>query len=185
MEVQPPDVTVWMIHRDLARVPAWPFPAGYHMRPYTAGDLKTWLQVQADDPFFVPTAEIFAAALPGDDAYLAERVMFMVDPAGAAIGTITAWNTASLTGDEIGQIHWVAIVAAARGRGLAKPMLSAVCERLRAFGHRAACLETNTRRVPALNLYRQAGFEPFPRDEAEEQAWRAVAPLLKGGLGLP
>jgi GNAT superfamily N-acetyltransferase len=170
---------VWMIHRDLARVPHYALPAGYRMRFYREGDLDSWLRIHATDRFFIPTAETFAAYLPGDTAYRATRIMFLVDPQGADIGTITAWNTDELFGRAIGRIHWVAIVPAAQGRGLAKPMLSAACVVLREQGYGEACLDTNTRRVPAINLYRHFGFEPFVRDERERAAWQAVAPWLK------
>lgn len=179
MSEQLPNVDVNMLHRDLRRAPSFPLPHGYRMRPYRPGDLDTWLWIQAADPFFVPTAETFAASMPGDDAYLGSRVLFLLDPAGAAIGTITAWSSAKLTGEEIGQIHWVALVPTARGRGLGKPLLSTACAALRERGYSRAFLETNTRRVPALNLYLQFGFEPLLRDEGEQAAWRAIAPHLR------
>jgi ribosomal protein S18 acetylase RimI-like enzyme len=179
MNEQLPDVDVIMLHRDLRRAPSFALPQGYHMRPYRAGDLDTWLGIQATDPFFVPTAETFAASMPGDDAYLGSRVMFLSDPAGVEVGTITAWSGAKLTGEEIGQVHWVALVPTVRGLGLGKPLLSAACAALRERGYRQAFLETNTRRVPALNLYLQFGFEPLLRDEGEQAAWRAIAPHLK------
>lgn len=177
----PPDVTVWMLHPDLGRIPSAAFPEGYRMRFYQPGDLATWLAIQAGDPFFVPTADTFAASMPGDDGYLGERVLFLIDPLGAAIGTITAWQTTALTGELIGQIHWVALVPAVRGMGFAKPMLRAACTVLREHGHAAACLETNTKRIPALQLYLQSGFAPFVRSETEREAWEAVAPHLRSG----
>lgn len=180
MNEQPPNVAVWMIHANLARVPQIALPDGYRMRFYHNGDVRTWLRIQqAAEPFSVPTAETFARAMPGDTSYLAARVMFLVDPSGGDIGTITAWHNDQLTGRDIGQIHWVAIIPSAQGRGLAKPMLSAACAVLRAHGYAEACLETDTRRVAALNLYLPGGFVPHPRDEAERTAWRTVAPRLK------
>jgi GNAT superfamily N-acetyltransferase len=182
---EPPNLDVWMINRQLVGAPQLALPAGHAMRFYRPGDVDTWLRVQqAADPFIVPTADMFARSMPGDDAYLATRVMFLVDPSGADIGTISAWDNSDLLGHTIGQIHWVAIVPAAQGRGLAKPMLSAACQALRGHGHSAACLETNTRRVPALNLYLQFGFVPHIRSAAEEGAWRAVAPRLRLPLTL-
>ncbi len=155
------------------------------MRSYQPGDLDTWLRIQATDPFFMPTAETFAASMPGDDAYLGSRVMFLVDPGGAEVGTITAWSSAKLTGQEIGQIHWVAIVPAAcgLGLGLGKPMLSAACVAQLERGYTQAYLETNTRRVPALNLYLRFGFAPYVRNEAEEGARRAISPHLRSADG--
>ena len=180
MNEQLPNVNVWMINHDLSSAPNFSLPLGYNMRFYGESDLQTWVRIQqAAETFFVPTAETFAKYMPGDTAYLAERVMFLVDPSGADIGTITAWNDRTFTDHDTGQIHWVAIIPAAQGRGLAKPMLSAACNRLRERGYTQAVLETNTRRVAALNLYLQFGFEPYVCDEAERDAWRVVAPHLK------
>jgi ribosomal protein S18 acetylase RimI-like enzyme len=176
----PPNVDVIMVHRDLARVPQETPPDGYRMRPYAPGDVETWVRIQqAAEPYIVPTADDFARSMPGDTAALAARVRFLVDPFGADIGTITAWHGALEDGRAIGQIHWVAIVPEAQGRGLAKPMLGAACALLRQHDHTSAFLESNTRRLPALNLYLRAGFVPYPRDAAERDAWRAVAPLLR------
>ena len=183
MDAQLPDVDVIMVHRDLRQAPSFTLPQGYQMRPYRPGDLDTWLRIQASDPFFVPTAETFAASMPGDDAYLGSRVMFLVDPEGVEVGNITAWNTDQVTGQDIGQICWVALVPAARGRGLGKPLLSAACAALRERGYTRAYLETNTRRVPALNLYLRFGFAPYVRNEAEEGAWRAISPHLRSADG--
>jgi ribosomal protein S18 acetylase RimI-like enzyme len=173
-------VEIVMIQRDLTRAPIFALPAGYAMRNYREGDVANWVRIQqAADPFFVAEVRHFSESMPGDAAYLAARVLFLVDGSGADIGTITAWNDAEFDGREMGHIHWVAIVAAAQGRGLAKPMLSAACTALRTHGYTEAWLETNTARIPALNLYGQFGFKPHPRSEAEREAWQAVAPRLK------
>ncbi len=171
---------VFMIHRDLTEAPRFSLPPGYGMRCYAEGDIATWVRIQqAAEQFFVPTDKTFTDSMPGDTAHLAARVMFLVDPTGAEIGTITAWDAPAFVGPNTGQIHWVAIVPAAQGRGLAKPMLSAACDLPRARGYARAWLESNVSRIPALNLYLGFGFDPDPRDEAERAAWRHVAPALK------
>lgn len=180
-----PDVDVRMIHHDLTGAPRHALPEGYHMRFYRDGDVAPWVRIQrAADALSQATAETFAQYMPGDVAHLARRVMFLVDPSGADIGTITAWNGDAFDGRDIGLVHWVAIAASAQGRGLAKPMLSAVLDVLRALGYNEAWLDTNTRRIPALNLYLAFGFAPHPRSEAERAAWRAIAPLLKYAVGV-
>lgn len=185
MDSQLPNISVWMIHRNLPSAPRYTLPAGYRMRFYEVGDIATWVRIQqAADPFSVPTAEQFATSMPGETGYVAQRVMFLIDPSGAEIGTITAWNDDTFDNREMGHIHWVAITPAAQGRGLAKPMLSAACELLCARGYTEAWLETGTGRIPALNLYLQFGFVPHPRDENERAAWRAVAPRLKSTLAV-
>lgn len=180
MSTHLPDLTVWMHQPDLAGAPRYPMPDGYRMRFYRDGDLHTWVRVQqASEPYFVPNAEHFERSMPGDTARRTARVMFLVDPAGADIGTITAWDNEQFLGRPVGQIHWVAIVPEARGRGLAKPMLSVACEALRAHGHREACLDTDTRRVAALSLYRHFGFVPRLDNDALREAWATIEPLLR------
>lgn len=183
MNEQLPNIDVWMIHHRLQRAPVFALPRGYRMRFYAEGDIQTWVAIQqAAEPFFVPTAETFLRYMPGDISYVSRRVMFLADPNGRDIGTITAWNDQLFQHNDIGQIHWVAIIPEAQGRGLAKPMLSAACAELQARGYTAAVLETNTRRIAALNLYLQFGFEPYPHTQAERDAWLSAAPHLKFGV---
>jgi GNAT superfamily N-acetyltransferase len=182
---QLPNVDVWMIHRDLRIAPRYALPAGYRMRGYRDGDVSTWVRIQqAAEKFVTPTADTFTGSMPGDEAYLTARVLFLVDPASEDIGTITAWNDAEFDGQEMGRIHWVAMAPEAQGKGLAKPMLSAALDALRSRGYNAAWLWTGTGRIAALNLYLHFGFVPHPRDDVEREAWRAVAPHLKYSMSV-
>ncbi len=175
-----PDVDVWMMHEDLSRVAQMPLPEGYSMRFYCEGDVATWVDVQnSADEFFTATADTFKNSLSGPADYLAERVMFLVDPSGRDIGSITAWESSKLTGESLGQVHWVAIRPESQGMGLAKPMLAKTCQLLTELGHSAAFLSTNTRRVPALNLYLGMGFKPYQVGENEAHAWSQIKHLLK------
>lgn len=175
-----PIVPLFMVHRNLAQAPHFAMPAGYHMRFYREGDVATWVRIQAAaEKFSIPTADDFAKSMPGDHGHLAARVMFLVDPAGEDIGTITAWDDSGLDGTPMGHIHWVAIVPAAQGRGLGKPMMSAALEVMSRRGDTAAWLETHNVRIPALNLYLQSGFVPYPRSDVDREAWRTVAPALR------
>ena len=69
-------------------------------------------------------------------------------PEHAANGTTTAWYNEDYRGLPFGRVHWVAIVPEMQGRGLAKPIMSAVCHRLRELGHGRAYLTTTTVRIP-------------------------------------
>ncbi|MFK7801149.1 MAG: GNAT family N-acetyltransferase [Anaerolineae bacterium] len=179
-----PDVDLWMIHPDLTKTPKLSFPAGYQMRFYHDGDVESWVDIQRlADSLYKVNAETFASYLPGDIDELSQRVMFLVDPSGRDIGSITAWQKDdwkfdNLTQKHIGQVHWVAITADHQGRGLARPMLSACCQRMLELGHSQACLSTNTKRIPAVNLYRKFGFEPILKTDAQKEAWNDIAPKL-------
>jgi len=173
-----PDIDIAMWHPALALVPVVDVPPGYAVRGFRAGDEASWVQIQAHDPFFAPTLATFAADMPGDAATLAARVLFLLDPAGHEIGTITAWH-ATFRGTAMGQVHWVALVPAAQGRGLGHALLSAGCARLRQLGEHEAFLATNTRRLAALGLYLRAGFVPQLQSTAEQAAWLALLPRLR------
>ena len=177
---QLPDVDIWMRHSSLGSAPIFSMPDGYHMRFYREGDVPNWVQIQqASDPFYKATARTFLGAMPGEEAYLAHRVMFLVGPDGRDIGTITAWQNNFLTGKLVGQIHWVAIITPEQSKGLAKPMMSAVCQQLKVLGHQQACLSTNTKRIPALNLYLKFGFEPYFENNDQKDAWKTIESELK------
>lgn len=175
-----PNVSVWMIHPDLSRAPRYHLPDGYTIRFYREGDITTWVRIQqAAETFFVPLAEHFRKYMPGDLGLLSQRVMFLVDPSGQDIGTVTAWDGDHLTARKMGLVHWVAVRPAAQGQGLSRPMLSAALERLSSLGFTDAWLETGTGRISALNLYLRFGFEPYIRTDEDLAGWQAVAPRLK------
>jgi len=95
---------------------------------------------------------------------------------------VAAWPLPDGRGSEgqrYGRVHWVAIVPEMQGKGLSKPMLSVVLDRLRELGHGRAYLTTNTVRTAAINLYLKFGFAPDIRAPHEVGAWRDVRAQIK------
>jgi GNAT superfamily N-acetyltransferase len=173
---------VWMVNERLANAPEFAFPARYRLRWYAPGDADNWLRIQqAADRYNTFEANTFAQEFGEDEDRLTQRVGFLLDPWRTPIGTISAWAN-EFNGREYGRIHWVAILPEEQGKGLGKPMMSAACQRLLELGHARAYLDTGTARVPAINLYRQFGFEPVMRDDREREIWRELAPHLKQSL---
>ena len=64
------------------------------------------------------------------------------------------------------------------GRGLAKPLMTSICRRLRELGHEHVYLSTSTARRAAIGLYLKFGFAPVIRSEEDGAAWREVLPLV-------
>jgi GNAT superfamily N-acetyltransferase len=173
------NVSVWMIHRALQQAPSYTLPEGYRMRFFQAGDIEPWVRIQqAADRFQVPTAASFHHYMP-DANRIAKRVLFMTDPNGQDIGSITAWNDDQFLGHDAGLVHWVALIPETQGRGLAKPLMSAALQVMQAEGYDEAWLETGSARLPALNLYLHFGFQPYVRGDEDRAAWKQVSPLLK------
>jgi GNAT superfamily N-acetyltransferase len=150
------------------------------VRWHRAGDEEAWtrIHVVADRLNAFPAGR-FEEQFGTDERLLAQRQLYLCDGGGREIGTATAWFNDDYRGRPFGRIHWVAIVPEMQGRGLARPLLAAACNRLRDLGHERAYLLSDTARPAALNLYLSFGFVPYIRSEAELAAWRSVQPLLK------
>jgi len=144
----------------LDRIPEHALPQGFSFHWYEPGDESKWVAIHIlADKFNEIGMDLYRKEFGDDETILRERQCFLLDPEGNAIGTATAWHGDESHGTEWGRVHWVAIVPTMQGRGLAKPLLSTVCERLRSLGHRKAYLVTSTARIPAINLYRSFGFQ--------------------------
>ncbi len=160
-----------MTRPDLEGLPEFALPADFRIDPYAPGAERDWLAIHhRSDRYNTFTEETFAHQFGEDEATLRQRQFYLRAPGGARIGTATAWfDHDSPLGD--GQVHWVAILPEWQGRGLAKPLLSRVCTRLRDLGHRRAFLKTASARIPAIRLYIKFGFAGHPRNEEERQFW--------------
>jgi len=90
-----------------------------------------------------------------DSALLAARQCYLMNAEGAEIGTATAWFQERFRREEnFGRVHWGGkSYLRIRGGGLAKPLMTAICRRLRELGHERAYLSTSSARVKAIKLY--------------------------------
>jgi GNAT superfamily N-acetyltransferase len=168
-----------MIRADLEGIGTYTLPAGYSLRRYRPGDEAEWVRIhELADEYNVITAEDFEREFGGDVESLALRQYYLCDARGAAVGTATAWFNDDYNGRPYGRVHWVAIVPDHQGRGLSKPLLGAVCSRLRELGHDRAYLTTDARRIAAICLYLKFGFVPEIRGDADRRAWRLVREKL-------
>ena len=177
-----PESRVTMIREHLDGIPQFELPEGFSFRMYRPGDEADWLAVhrRADryDERIVYEPETFEREFARNVEALRQRQYYLCEASGQAIGTATAWFDNNYRGKVYGRVHWVAIVPEFQGRGLAKPLLTAVCNRLRELGHVRACLGTYSARTPAINLYLKFGFVPEIKSEDELRAWRLVRQRL-------
>ncbi|MBI2924610.1 MAG: GNAT family N-acetyltransferase [Verrucomicrobia bacterium] len=165
---------VRMVRRSLADVPQFPLPAGFTLRRYRPGDVETWVRIeQAADRHLTGHREIHKREFAAHETLLGARQLFLCEPGGEGIGTATAWF-GDHDGEPCGRVHWMAIVPEWQGKGLGKPLLTALCNRLRELGHTRAYLITETVRVPAIKLYLKFGFVPDIRGDADRAAWQDV-----------
>lgn len=164
-------VTVRMRRAHLDDIPQFSLPDGYRLHWYQPGDERHWVDIHllADGIEPLRGKALFREEFGADSPTLTQRQCYLLNPRREPIGTATAWFDG-----EVGRLHWVAIVPEYQGRGLAKPLLTAVCNRMVELGHASAYLVTHTHRLPAIALYRKFGFEPWIESEEERAAWAAL-----------
>jgi GNAT superfamily N-acetyltransferase len=184
MDVTEENLDICMIRENLDGIPDYALPAGYAIRWYQPGDEEAWRKIHLlADPYTKMTPSLFEKQFGKDVRMLADRQCFLVDSNDSPIGTATAWM-GDHGGQSLGRIHWLAIVPVEQGKGLAKSLLSTVCERLKNLGHNSAFLTTQTIRIAAINLYLKFGFVPAVDSEQDKQVWRRLQKHLKYAIPL-
>lgn len=174
--------SITMSRPTLDNLPTYELPDGYRLRWYQPGDEVAWVAIHVDaDPYHQFNIATFWREFDRDETLLARRQVYLCPviedgSEGSPIGTATAWFGVEEARRAEGLIHWIAIHRSAQGKGLAKPLLAAVCHRLRALGHQSVHLNTSTARIPAIGLYLSFGFVPAVRDDLKTtiHAWRQV-----------
>ena len=178
--------SIAMVRNDLQHIPDYVLPPGYSYRWYQKGDEELWVKIHllADQHNRI-TPELFQTQFGSDEQRLRMRQCYIFDPDGTAIGTATAWYDDDYQGMAYGRVHWVAITPPAQGQGLAKPLMTLICERLKWLRHERAYLTTSAVRIPAVNLYLHFGFAPVISSEEEFAKWERIRGQLKYPVPLP
>jgi len=173
-------ISLTMVRDHLHGIPSLVCPAGYTIRTFRAGDAEHWARVEALAGEFPSRDEAlreFEEEFGSRWRELEDRCFLLEENEGGVIGTAMAWD-GDLGGEVRGRVHWVGIVPAHQGRGLAKPLLSTVLERL-ARDHRSAFLTTQTTSYRAVNLYLNFGFVPYLTSAGDADGWRMMEDILQ------
>ena len=169
-----------MIREHLEDIPVFSLPPAYSLRRYQPGDEQAWLAIHsAADHYNTITPELFVGEFGNDSVTLAQRQFYLCDSQQTAVGTATAWFNNNYQGKPYGQVHWVAISPKHQGLGLAKPLMTATCQRLREFGHKRAYLMTSSARLAAVNLYLPFGFVAQIESAADQITWNKLLEQIK------
>ena len=124
------NIPINMIRNTLNNIPQFNVPPPFTIRTYQPGDAEAWTRIHLESDFYSTiTPTLFHEQFGHDEEILSARQFYLCDGNGTAIGTASAWS-ADYRGRPNGRVHWVAIVPSMQGKGLAKPLLTAVCNRL-------------------------------------------------------
>jgi RimJ/RimL family protein N-acetyltransferase len=168
-----------MIH-PLSNIPSYPLPEPYKIRNFEQNVEEIWASIltkAGEFPSIDAGVDRFRQEFAPHLDEVRQRMFFIEDVNGEAIGTATAWF-GELDGEKMGRIHWVGIVPEHQGKRLAKPMLTFLLQQL-AKKHEKAYLKTQTTNLIAINAYLNLGFVPFTKDETEADIWEVVKAELR------
>jgi len=169
-----------MIREGLEDIPQFAVPPPLTVRWYRRGDEETWLRIQmAADKYSTFHPRKFEEEFGRDEQLLKQRQCYLCDGEGNEIGTTTAWFNDHYHGQRFGRVHWAAIVPEMQGKGLAKPMMTIICNRLRSLGHERAYLTTQTVSFRAINLYLKFAFVPEIRGERDVHGWLSLRERIR------
>jgi GNAT superfamily N-acetyltransferase len=171
-----------MIRDHLEDIPQFSIPPGFSARWFRDGDEGIWRDIQsAAEKYFEIRPDLFAEEFGPDVSVLSERMCFLYDNQQRPIGTTTAWFDNDYNGLPHGRVHWVAIIPEMQGKGLSKPLMTIVCNRLRELGHERAYLTTSTVRFNAIRLYSKFGFVPEIKDDQDRAIWIEFEQKIRDG----
>lgn len=170
---------IYMERNNLDNIPQYELPEGFSFSYYEEGNEQDWIDIHlVADIYNKANIELYRKSFGNDVKLLSERQCFIVNENGEKIGTATAWFNDNYFNQKWGRIHWVAIKPEYQGKGLAKPLLSEIMNKLKMQGHNNAYLTTRALRIPALNLYLKYGFYPKVNNDEELESWRDVKEKL-------
>jgi ribosomal protein S18 acetylase RimI-like enzyme len=160
-----------MFRNDLNDYCQYEFENEYYARFYEPRDMSTWINIQAiSHPELSFNKDIFEAEFNHQIDMLKSRMIFVCDQHKREIGTATAW----FKDDNIGMIHWVAILPEFQGRGLSKPLITLVLDLMKKCNHKSCILKTLPSKIIAINLYLQFGFEPSIQTNQDLKKWQSI-----------
>jgi mycothiol synthase len=151
-------------------------PEGYALRTWREGDEAGYVALMASAGFdgWTPAriAQTRRSVLPGG--------LFLVEAPGGGrpVATAMAVDCPTDRHPRGGELGWVAVDPAHRGRRLGQAVSAVATARLLAAGYRDVYLLTDDHRLPAIKTYLRMGFRPLRWAEGMDERWRAVLDAL-------
>ena len=152
-------------------LPHVPPPAGFVIRGMRPGEEAAWSFCCLGE-FDITRASAEGFRLKMHDQPLSE-IFFICGEDDRPVGTATAQM---LGGEPF--LHYIAVHADFRGRGLAKPLMSRVLARHAELGRAGCYLTTDDPRLPAINSYVQFGWRPVLWSNDAVPRWQNVMAQL-------
>ena len=170
--VEEPLPQLEMLRAHLDDLPEVSTPPGYDLRTYEPGDDQHWCDIMEGNVGRNWTIEKFEEKMSSDPRFSPDGLFFATHN-GKPVASACAWR---LTPEEeiVGDVHMVSALDAYRGRGLGHLVNAAVLNKLKEQGFQKAHLKTDDWRLPAINSYLKAGFEPLNTHISHAERWDII-----------
>ncbi|MBR6089934.1 MAG: GNAT family N-acetyltransferase [Anaerolineaceae bacterium] len=170
------------LERSLEDIPEQALPDGYSFATYSPGDMDTWIEIEKSAKEFRTDEEGLAAwqkYFGSHEAILPDRMFFVVNTKGKKAAAATAFFDIRKEDDGInGMLHWVSVRRDEQGKGLSKPLILRVLQRMRELGYRRAAISTQTTTWLAVKVYLDLGFLPISQNaERNRKGWQIIKTL--------
>ena len=129
--------------------------------------------------FYQPGLASWKQYYEGRESELEGRMVFVENACGEKVATATAfYDIYGRDTSGAGWLHWVAVRREDQGRGLSKPLISHVLNRMRELGYTQAKIPTQTTTWLACRIYLDFGFTPIPANAVHSRdGWRIIKAL--------
>jgi len=169
-----------MINEDIISCPLVPLTEGFSFRPWQPGDAKTWAEIETaagEFPDVQAALSRFSAEFTGYEDELKARCLILQTRENKPVGTAMGWYNKEFRDGSYGRLHWVSIIPAYQGLGLARPLVTSTIDLIKK-NHAKAYLSTYTTNYKAIKLYLDYGFRPLIQTEDCLEGWEIAAKVL-------
>ncbi len=168
--------------KDLADIPEYRLPEGFHFVFYKSGDRDAWIDIEKSAKEFdsyEQGLESWNRYYEGKDGELVNRMVFVENENGEKVATASAfYDVYGRDKSGAGWLHWVAVRREYQGRGLSKPLIAYVLNVMKSLGYIHAKIPTQTTTWLACKIYLDFGFVPVPENAVSSRdGWRIVRTL--------
>ncbi len=161
-----------MLRDHMDDLPPITIPEGYLLRTYREGDAHAWCEIMEGNVGRHWTEALFAEKISSDPRFRDDGLFFATYE-DRPVASACAWWP-DLEEQVIGDVHMVSALDEHRGKGLGSLVNAAVLAKLKEQGFTRAHLKTDDWRLPAINSYIKAGFDPLNTHISHAERWDVI-----------
>ena len=140
---------------------------GYKIVVHDDSMIDDWIEISEELTGGKYTREQFVERMYNDKTV--KRIFYVAD---SSTGELLGTTSAQIKDDgEHGLVHMVCVHRDHKGKGLSRPVCTAVLEYLYAEGVKEVSLSTDDFRIPAVWLYISLGFLPYLYEDGMYERW--------------